>query len=135
MKRTLGMLLVGFAVALLPANAALIFDNGSRGDFQSNRVAAFSPVAAITVSSSVAIDQIGAQGDLNSNGNMRFLIFNLDTQALVLATASNAYNDNGLTFHVSAIFSTFTLNPGIVDGIGAVAYVGGGWEINKSSGG
>ena len=135
MNKTLGMLALGLIASLVPANAALIFDNSSRGDFQSGRGPEFSPLAAITVSTNVDISQIGAMVDLNSDGNMRFLIFNLDTNALLLATPSAPYTDTGLAFQVSPVFSTFTLTPGITYGIGAIADVGGGWEINNSSGG
>jgi hypothetical protein len=65
------------------SQAAIIFDNSSRGDFLSNRVAGNSPVAAITVSTPTSINQIGAMLDPSSNGNLKFLIFNLETSALL----------------------------------------------------
>ena len=120
-------------LGLTQANAALIFDNSSRGNFQSIRVAESSPLAAITVSTNVDIGQIGAMVNLASNGNMRFLIFNLDTLALLLSTPSAPYADTGLAFHLSPIFSAFTLMPGITYGIGAIADVAGNWETNNTS--
>jgi hypothetical protein len=113
----------------------LLFDNSSRADFTSSRGAESSPLAAITVSTSTSIDQIGAMVDLNSNGDLKFLIFNLDTHQLLFSTGSTAFVDNGLTFKVSSVFADFTLNPGITYGIGAIADVAGLWSINNNSAG
>ena len=116
-----------------PSGAALLFDDVARADFESGRGAEFSPLAAITVSAPIAINQIGARVDLNSDGHLRFLIFDLNSQALLFSTASGAYIDDGLTYKLSPVFS-FVLNPGITYGIGAIADVGGAWSINNSSG-
>jgi PEP-CTERM motif len=115
------------------AAAPIIFDNSSREDFQSSRIPEFSPLADITVSAATDITQIGVLVDLNSNGNLKFLIFNLDTHALLFSTGPEAFVDNGLTFKLSDPFADFTLMPGINYGIGAIADVGGGWAINNSS--
>src|SRR5262245_32125766 len=86
-------MLLGGIVAHAGA-ATIIFDNSSRGDFQSGRAAAFSPLAAITVSGATDISQIGVMVDLNSNGNLKFVIFNLDTLALLFSTGSQAFVDD-----------------------------------------
>src|SRR5262249_34655618 len=127
--------ILGIAISAIPASGALILDNSSRGDFQSGRVAEFSPLAAVSVAGATSINQIGAMVDLNSAGNLKFVIFNLDTLALLFSTGSSAYADNGLTFKVSPVFAPFVLNPGINYGIGAIADVGGGWQINNTSSG
>lgn len=123
------------SAAASPCSASLLFDNVSRADFTSVRGAGNSPLAAITVSAATNIDQIGARVDLGADGNLKFLIFNLDTTALLFSTGSTAYTDDGLTFKVSPVFSSFTLNPGIVYGIGAIADVAGNWSTNNSSSG
>ena len=115
--------------------ATLLFDNASRGDFQSNRGAAVSPIAAITVSSDTVIGQIGALVDLNSAGNMKFLIFDFTTNNLLFSTGSQLFADNGLAYKVSSAFAPFTLHAGTTYGIGAIADVGGLWEINAASSG
>ena len=116
-------------------SADLIFDNSVRQDFTSNRSAGSSPLAAITVVAATDINQIGAMVDLNSGGNMKFVIFDLNTSSLLFATASGAYSDDGLSFKLSPVFGPFTLNPGITYGIGAIADVGGLWGTNNSSSG
>jgi hypothetical protein len=129
------------AAALLSAAAfsssadTLLFDDSARANFTSSRVAADSPLAAITVSSLTSISQIGAQVDLSANGNMKFLIFNLNTGTLLFSTASAPYVDTGLDFKVSSSFSPFALNPGIVYGIGAISDVSGLWSTENSSSG
>src|SRR5262245_313256 len=114
---------------------SIIFNNVSRFDFQSSRVAEFSPLADITVAAPTVITEIGVYNDLASNGNLKFLIFNLDTNALLFQSAPQAFVDDGLSFKLSNIFAPFTLLPGINYGIGAIANVAGGWGINNASGG
>ena len=117
------------------SQAGIIFDNSSRGDFQSNRGAGNSPIAAITVSAATSINQIGAMLDPSSNGNLKFVIFDLGTSTLLFQAGPQAFVDTGLGFYLSAPFASFTLNPGITYGIGAVADVAAGWEINNTSSG
>ena len=106
MKRALLSAALVF-LAASPCSADLLFDNSSRADFTSSRSAGTSPLAAITVSTSTTIDQIGAMVDLSLDGNMKFLIFNLNTRALLFSTGSSAYVDDGLTFKVSPVFYQF----------------------------
>lgn len=123
------------AIAGSAQASTIVFNDVSRFDFQSGRGPEFSPLAAITVSAATTIDEIGVYNDLNSNGNLEFLIFNLDTATLLFKSASQAFVDDGLSFKLSNPFAPFTLLPGINYGIGAIADVGGGWGINNSSGG
>lgn len=120
-------------VAADPSQAGLLFDDASRADFTSTRSAGDSPLAAITVSAPTAINQIGALVDLNADGNLKFLIFDLNSHALLFSTGSTAYLDDGLHYKVSPVFSDFVLNPGITYGIGAIANVGGQWSTNNAS--
>jgi hypothetical protein len=122
-------------IAASTANAQVIFDNLARRDFGSSRGAGDSPLAQITVSSATQINQIGAHWDPNANGNIKFLIFNLGTSSLLFSTASAGFTDVGLSFYQSSFFPTFTLNPGVTYGIGAIASVGGEWSTNNSSSG
>jgi hypothetical protein len=116
------------------SQAGIIFDNSSRGDFQSNRGAADSPIAAITVSAATSINQIGAMLDPSSNGDLKFVIFDLGNSTLLFQTGSQAFVDTGLGFYLSAAFASFTLNPGTTYGIGAIADVAGLWETNNEGG-
>ena len=118
-----------------PSQGALLFDNSSRQDATTPRDVGSSPVAAITVAAPTSINQIGAMVDLALAGNLKFLIFNLDTSALLLTTTSTAFADTGLGFKVSTAFAPFTLNPGTNYGIGAIADVAGLWGTNNSSSG
>jgi len=129
------LLALAFTVAILPCEAGIILDDSSRMDFQSVRGVGNSPLAAITVSAPTSINQIGAMVDLDSDGDLKFLIFDLDSSSLLLATGPQAFVDDGLTFKLSSAFSPFTLNPGITYGIGAIADVSGEWGTNNSSSG
>jgi len=115
--------------------ATLLFDDASRGNFQSSRGAGDSPIAAITVSSDTVIGQIGALVDLTSAGNMKFVIFDLTTNNLLFSTGSQLFADNGLAYKLSSAFAPFTLHAGTTYGMGAIADVGGLWEINNGSSG
>jgi len=133
---TRGLLGVTFIFSTaVTASASVIFDDSARQDFTSGRAAGNSPLAAITVSAPVGIDQIGAMVDLNAAANIKFLIFDLNSATLLFSTTSAAYTDDGLTFKLSPVFSTFTLNPGTTYGIGAIADQGGLWGTNNSSSG
>ena len=113
----------------------IIFNDLPRQDFLSGRAAENSPLADITVSAATNIDQIGVYNDLNSDGNLKFLIFDLDSHALLFQTGSQAFVDDGLSFKLSNAFAPFTLLPGINYGIGAIATVAGSWGTNNSSSG
>jgi len=114
---------------------SIIFNDVARQDFLSSRVAGNSPVADITVAAATDITEIGVYNDLASNGNLKFVIFNLDTNTLLFQSASQAFVDNGLTFKLSNIFAPFTLLPGVNYGIGAIADVAGDWGTNNASSG
>ena len=127
--------LLTMSVASVAHASPIIFNDVSRFDFQSMRGAGTSPLAIINVSAPTFIDQIGVYNDLNSDGNLEFLIFNANTNALLFQSASQLFIDDGLSFKLSNGFAPFTLLPGINYAIGAIANVGGGWGINNSSSG
>src|SRR5262249_1355863 len=128
-------LLVWMIVGGRAEATSIIFNNVSGVNFQSMRSAGSSRVADISVAAPTVITEIGVYNDLASNGDLKFLIFNLDTNALLFQSAPQAFVDDGLSFKLSNIFAPFTLLPGINYGIGAIADVAGGWGINNSSGG
>lgn len=119
-----------FALCFLYTPAAradsLLFDNGP-GNFTSSRSAGNSPLARITVSVATSITQIGVHTDLASNGNIRFLIFDAGTSALLFQSGPQFFADDGLNFNVSTSFTPFTLLPGIVYNIGGISDVAGLW--------
>jgi hypothetical protein len=133
----LRLALIVMAVVLAvfsPASAALLFDDVSRTNPspQSNPFRSLdqgTPLAAITVSAPTSINQISARMDLSSSGNLKFLIFDLNSHTLLFGTGATSYIDDGLTFKMSPVFSDFLLTPGTVYGIGAIADVTGNWAI------
>ncbi len=125
---------IALAIAQL-AQATIIFDNSPRQDFTSNRNAADSPLAAITVAAPTQINQIGAMVNLSGDGNIKFLIFDLNSTTLLFESAPIAFVDDGLTFKLSPVFADFLLNAGTTYGIGAIADVAGLWATNNSSSG
>jgi hypothetical protein len=117
-------------VAFSEASADLLFDDVSRANFNPFRdLTQGSPLAAMTVSVPTSINQISARMDLSSSGNLKFLIFDLNSHTLLFGTGPIAYVDNGLTFKMSPVFSDFLLTPGTVYGIGAIADVAGNWSV------
>jgi len=129
----LRLALIVMAVVLAvfsPASAAPLFDDVSLANFTPHRdLTQGSPLAAITVSAPISINQIGARADLDSSGNLKFVIFDLTSRGLLFATGPTAYTDNGLTVKVSPVFADFLLSPGTVYGIGAIADVAGFWSV------
>jgi hypothetical protein len=117
-------------VAFSEASADLLFDDVSRANLNPFRdLTQGSPLAAMTVSVPTSINQISARMDLSSSGNLKFLIFDLNSHALLFGTGPTLYVDNGLTFKMSPVFSDFLLTPGTVYGIGAIADVAGNWSV------
>jgi hypothetical protein len=126
---------LALCASALPAQAAIIFNNVARQDFTTNRGIGDSPLAIINVSAATTINQIGAYVDLASAGNLKFLIYNATTNALLFSTGPVAFADDGLAFKLSPIFTGFTLNAGVTYGIGAIADVAGLWGTNNTSSG
>ena len=120
--------------ATTQANAVIVFDNISRQDFTSSRGAGDSPLAAITVSATQQLNQIGVYMDPTGNANLKFLVFNLGTGALLFSTNAS-FNDVGLGYYTSTAFTPFQLNPGTTYAIGAISNVAGLWGTNNSSSG
>ena len=105
----------------------LIFDNGP-GNPTASRSAGSSPLARITVSVATTITQIGVKTDLASAGNIKFLIFNDTTSALLFQSGAQLFADTGLDFKVSAAFAPFVLLPGVVYQIGGISDTAGQWS-------
>jgi hypothetical protein len=113
------------------ANAALIFDNADPSQQASNRSAESSPGALISVSVDTTINQIAVKNDLNENGDLRFLIFDHDSHALLFDSGAQSFVDDGMTWKTSGLFS-FTLLAGNSYDIGAIANVGGLWAFDTT---
>lgn len=73
------------------------------------------------------ITQIGVLTNLASSGNIKFLIFNAGTTALLFQSGPQLFVDDGLTFKVSTSFAPFILQPGTVYNIGGISDVSGLW--------
>ena len=128
----LALIVIAVVLAVFsPASAAPLFDDFSLANFNPHKdLTQGSPLAAITVSAPISINQIGARVDLDSSGNLKFVIFDLTSRGLLFATGPTAYtDDNALTFKVSPVFADFLLSPGTVYGIGAIADVAGFWSV------
>ena len=114
------------------ANAGLIFDNINLPGSVSTRSAGSSPGAQIVVgAANITINQIAVRNDLNSNGNLKFLIFDHTNHALLFDSGPKAFVDNGMSLKMSDLFS-FTLLAGNTYDIGAIADVGGLWGYDTT---
>lgn len=119
--------------ALSPAHAQLLIDS-----FDSDRLsgsirgAGNSPLALVTVDRPTDLGAIGVRVDLDSPGNLRFVIFDAGTSSLLFASKAQAFADDGIGYKVSAPFSRITLQKGIVYAIGGVADVGGRWSFEDT---
>ena len=122
--------LLSLAAFAAPSHASIVYDNSSTQNNTSNRGAGSSPLAKVTVSGPVFINQIGVSVDLNAAGNLKFLIFNDDTNTLLFSTAAIAFADTGAGFKLSPLFAPFMLTSGINYGIGAISDVGGLWGFS-----
>ena len=109
------------------AHATIVFDNASSQTAASDRGAENNPLALITVSSTQFLNQIGVQLEPLSNGNLKFLVFNHDTQSLLFSSAPVAFTAVGSAFYLSPVFSPVQLDTGTNYAIGAIADVGGFW--------
>ena len=133
MTRLAGVLAAGImACAGSAANAVVVFDNIDLTGQASTRIAASSPGALVSVAANITINQIAVRNDLNSNGNLKFLIFDHATHALLFNSGSTAFVDNGMSLKTSNPFS-FTLLGGMSYDIGAIADVGGLWGFDQIS--
>jgi hypothetical protein len=109
--------------------AALVFGDSS-SDGVSSRGSGDSPLSSLTVSQNTSIDQIGVLVDLNSDGNLKFLIDDASSNTFSLITPAKAFTDDGDTFKLSDTFSAFTLLANHQYYIGAIADVGGNWNYD-----
>jgi hypothetical protein len=122
------------ALSAAPVRAQLLIDSLDLPDNFAGRIAGSSPLANVTVSAPVAITQIGARVRPTAAGNIKFLIFNGDTGALVFASASQALpNDFQLAYRISAAFGAVTLNPGIHYAIGGISDVDADWSFENAN--
>ena len=109
-------------------NATLIFDNADEDRF-STRGAGNSPGTMLQVMTDTTINQMAVHNDLASDGEMRFVIFDHDSQTLLFDTGVTSFIDDGLSWKTSALFS-FTLLAGVTYDIGAIANVAGRWVFD-----
>lgn len=140
-QTTLPFLKLGIAVGVAAcslsvmaekAPAAIVFDNADAPlPGASFRSPSNSPIANIQVSDGITLTGISVNNDLNSAGNIKFLIFD-GARNLVFST-QKAFTDDGSGFSWkdSNPFS-FALTPGQWF-IGGIADVGGRWAIDLIS--
>jgi len=103
------------------AFAAIIFEPSPATGI-STRGAGSSIMTRFEVTADTAINGIGIETDLESDGNMNFVIFNSLTGALLYQSGSTAFIDDGYNFNVSNPLA-FTLEVGTRYAIGAMADV------------
>ena len=123
--------LVLFGV-LAPSYSQILIDTFTPPGSASTRVAASSPGSYLSFANNVTIGTIGVKVDLNSAGNLRFLIFDHSTAALLYASAPKAFSDDGDTWKTSDPFA-FTFLGGQSYDVGAIADVGGLWDYDQIS--
>ncbi|MFM2252684.1 MAG: hypothetical protein RJB68_1021 [Pseudomonadota bacterium] len=121
------------AVASVATQAQdFVFDYGSF-TASSNRGAGDSPASFFSsVESDTVIGSISVLNDLNSDGEIRFAIFDHPTETLLFSTGPIFFADNGMSWKTSNTFS-FTLLAGHQYDIGAVANVGGRWAYTTGA--
>jgi hypothetical protein len=120
---------LSFLLCACTAQAALVFGDSSTGGF-GTRGPGDSPISTLTVSQNTSINQIGVLVDLNSDGDLKFVINDASSNSFVLITPAKAFTDDGDTFKVSDAFSPVTLLAGHQYYIGAIADVGGDWNYD-----
>ena len=119
---------------------SVLFDsilNGATGS--SVRLAGDSCGTQVVVgAASVPISKIAVQNDLDSAGNLKFLIFDHSSGEIrVYLSNPKSFADDGVSWKESDVFS-YTLQAGFTYDIGAIADVGGSWTydtVTESAGG
>ncbi len=112
--------------------ATLVFDSYSVPSAFSNRSAESSPGSYIQVATTTDISNIAVFNDLAGAGNLKFVIFDASTNALLFSTATAVADDGGsATWKMSPTFS-FTLTAGSSYYIGAIADVAGLWAYDET---
>ncbi|MCA9637973.1 MAG: hypothetical protein KC420_18220, partial [Myxococcales bacterium] len=130
-----GALLVALAGIPLEAAAApvVVFDSFSGGSSATNRGAGSSPGSMITVSNNNhTLAQVAVLVDLNSGGNLKFVVFDHANHQLLYVSPPKFFADDGKTWKVS---NTFSLNlvAGKTYDIGAISDVGGSWAFDSTA--
>ena len=118
---------IGSLCSAVPAVAATITHEDA-GGFRTTRGAGSAPVGRLTVSAPVTISDFGVDVDLNSNGNLNFLIFD-STSGAVLFSQIQAATDTGAGYKFSAPL-LFTFLPGVTYGLTATTDVGGNYGVD-----
>ncbi|MFZ1009727.1 MAG: hypothetical protein WAN65_23010, partial [Candidatus Sulfotelmatobacter sp.] len=111
------------------AQAALVFGDSS-SDGVSSRGPGDSPISSLSVSQNTSINQIGVLVDLNSDGDLKFLIDDATSNTFLLITPAKAFTDDGDAFKLSDTFSPVTLLANHQYYIGAIADIGGNWNYD-----
>jgi hypothetical protein len=108
-------------------NSVPIFDNRDAGPSTVTRVAGSSIGAQINVAANTTITRISVLNQMNSDGNLRFVIFDHPGHNRLLLTNPQPFRaDSGPTLKDSVAFS-FTLLAGQSYDIGAIADVQAQW--------
>jgi hypothetical protein len=137
--RTKLMLLLSALVlggAISPSYAQILIDtysplNGSGVDFRS---AGASLGSALSFARDITIGPgtIGVKVNLETDGNLKFLIFDHSNAALLYSSPPKAFSDDGDTWKTSDPFS-FTFLGGHTYDVGAIPDVGGLWDYDRVS--
>lgn len=130
MKYLLALGIGAFGLAAASAGqAAVITHEDLDGSFRTFRSAGSAPVGRLTVGSSQTISGFGVDVDLDRNSDLKFLIFNSETGAILYQSAAKAFTDTGAGYKYSDPFS-FTFNPGTTYGLTAVSDAGGSYFVD-----
>jgi hypothetical protein len=128
-------LLAFMAIPTARVRADLVFDNFDPPGGQSVRSAASSPGTLIQVASTVTISNIAVLNQLDTDGEVKFVIFDDSSNSLLFASSPKAFTATAfgtLTYKMSDDFS-FTLLAGHSYDIGAIADVSGLWAFDRIS--
>lgn len=117
------------ACGLMASASATTVTHDDPDGFRTNRRPGDTPVGQLTVDAAQTISSFGIDVDLNSNGNLDFLIFNSTTGDLLYQSGPTAFTDTGGGFKFSNGFS-FTFLPGITYGLTAASDVRGQYLVD-----
>ena len=123
---------VAALAVILPMAASavtVVHEDPGGNAFRTIRNTGSAPVGLLTVSSNQTISGFGVDVDINGNSDLKFLIFDSTTGAILYQSAATSFVDTGPGYKFSNPF-TFTFNPGTTYGLTASSSAGGTYFVD-----
>ena len=127
---SIASLVIGTSLRTASA-APLLFDSLNGTSSTSIRTAESSPGVEVSIASTITLNDIAVNNNLDSPGNMKFLVFNATT-LLPIYVGPAIPETTGTTWKISSDFS-LVLQPGLYD-IGAISDTSGEWTYDVTAG-